>query len=100
MYDTADAGPARPLPPRPEAPVQEVLFRLGHPTSLTVVKLYDSMDQIENPDELVGFLNNELASSHIYGDEAPDGEIYGDGQTGWGYLDVDPEALYGDLVDM
>eukprot|EP00049_Salpingoeca_infusionum_P004482 m.79956 g.79956 ORF g.79956 m.79956 type:complete len:412 (+) comp12585_c1_seq1:477-1712(+) len=60
-------------------------------------ELYEDM----GGDELAAFLNANMQSGHIYGDDVQDDAIYGDGDIGWSYLDVAAdEDMYGTLADL
>jgi hypothetical protein len=70
--------------------------------------MFIPLSHLQNPAELFSHqgrdlaetLNAALPSGHLYGDsDDPDGgKIYGDGNTAWNYLQLDPTAEYGTLV--
>eukprot|EP00055_Hartaetosiga_balthica_P006965 m.23176 g.23176 ORF g.23176 m.23176 type:complete len:381 (+) comp5529_c0_seq1:46-1188(+) len=50
--------------------------------------------------EVAQLFNVSVQSSHLYGDDEGD-NIYGDGQVGWSYFDIQPNSdMYGTLADV
>eukprot|EP00043_Microstomoeca_roanoka_P025415 m.8619 g.8619 ORF g.8619 m.8619 type:complete len:356 (-) comp5493_c0_seq1:309-1376(-) len=72
----------------------------ARPPKAQAMELYNQMyGEVESGEAFVSFLNQQVQSTHIYGD-TEDASLYGDGQVGWSYLDVKPDPdMYGTLAD-
>eukprot|EP00056_Hartaetosiga_gracilis_P003974 m.69954 g.69954 ORF g.69954 m.69954 type:complete len:382 (+) comp11655_c0_seq1:65-1210(+) len=69
-------------------------------------ELYAEMEDQKPPpipkkgEDVVQLLNVKVQSNHLYGDDEED-NIYGDGQIGWSYFDIQPNSdMYGTLADV
>ena len=96
--------PTSPLVPQPfpAVPLSADLWYVWRACSSYLSSSPIPLSHLQNPAELFSHqgrdlaetLNAALPSGHLYGDsDDPDGgKIYGDGNTAWNYLQLDPSA--------